>query len=84
MATAKLRKVGGSVMLAIPPSFLEELSVGIDSMLDLTLRGQELVLRPARRKYTLDDLLSDADPNAPFSDEERAWFDDAPTGREMI
>ena len=84
MATAKLRRVGGSVMLAIPPALLDELKVGTDSTIDLVVRGDELVMRSIRKRYTLDELLARCDPAAPFADEDRAWLDGGPAGREVI
>jgi len=84
MATAKLRKVGGSLMLAIPPALLDELGVGADAAVDLVVRGDELVMRPTRKRYTLDELLARCDPAAPYSDEDRAWLDGGPVGREAI
>ena len=84
MATSKLRRVGGSVMLAIPPTLLDELKVGADSSVDLVVRGDELVVRPARKRYTLEELLARCDSTAAFSDEDREWLGTGPVGRESI
>ncbi|MDQ0467681.1 AbrB/MazE/SpoVT family DNA-binding domain-containing protein [Labrys wisconsinensis] len=84
MTTAKLRKVGGSLMPAIPPALLDELGVGVDTAVDTVVRGDELVMRPARKRYTLDELLARCDPAAPSSDEDRAWLGDGPVGCEAV
>ena len=34
-------------------------------------------------KYSLADLLSQCDPNAPLSDEDRAWLDAPSVGRKV-
>ncbi len=81
---AKLRKVGGSVMLAVPPALLDELGVGAESMVDLAVKSGKLVVEPRKRKrYTLEELLAQGDPNAPL-DEDRSWVTDGPVGRELI
>lgn len=82
MAAAKLRKVGGSLMLAIPPSFAEELKVSAQSSVDLSLEDGALVLRPARRRYSLDQLLADCSSEEPISEEDRLWLDAPTVGRE--
>lgn len=71
-------------MLAIPPAMLEEMHLGTDSALELLVRGGELVIRPARKRYTLDELLAQCDPEAPLSTEEREWIDAPAVGRETI
>lgn len=81
---AKLRKVGGSVMLAVPPAVLDELGVGADSVVDLAVKKGKLVVEPKRQKrYTLEELLAQCDPNAPL-EEDRSWVTDGPVGRELI
>ncbi len=81
---AKLRKVGGSVMLAVPPAMLDELGVGADSVVDLAVKSGKLVVEPKKRKrYSLDELIAQCDPNAPL-EEDRSWVTDGAIGRELI
>jgi len=40
--------------------------------------------RPARPRYTLDELMKQCDPQLPMTDEDRAWLDDSPAGREAL
>jgi antitoxin ChpS len=81
---AKLRKVGGSVMLAVPPAVLNELGVGAESIVDLAVKKGKLVVEPKRRKrYTLDELLAQCDPKAP-SERDEEWLSSPPVGRELI
>jgi antitoxin ChpS len=80
----KLRKVGGSVMMAVPPAVLDELGLGADSVVDLAVKqGKLVVASKKRRRYSLAELIAQCDPKAPF-EKERAWVVDAPVGRELI
>jgi len=40
--------------------------------------------RPRKGRYKLADLLAQCDPNAPISDEDRAWLDAPAVGREAL
>jgi antitoxin ChpS len=82
--TTKLKKVGGSVMLAIPPALLKMLGVGADSSVDLTLEADALVIRTTARPLTLDDLIEASGDPLPLSEEDREWLDSPPAGREII
>ena len=84
MALAKLRKVGGSTIVAIPPVLLEELKVGAEAVFDLTIREGALVMRPQRPRYTLAGLLAQCDLDAPLSPAEREWMDASAVGLEVL
>lgn len=80
-----LRKVGGSVMMALPPVFLEELKIGSGSSVDVVLSEGQLVIKPITKpKYSLADLLAQCDPNAKISEEDREWLNGAPAGNEIL
>lgn len=84
MSEQKLRKVGGSVMVAVPPAILEELGIGVDSSVDLAVKRGKLVIAPKRRaRYKLKELLAQCDPSAPF-EQDRSWVSDGPVGSELI
>jgi antitoxin ChpS len=56
--TTKLRKVGGSVMLAIPPAVLDMLQLQPGEAVGLSVDAGHLVVDPqVRPHYTLDELL---------------------------
>lgn len=85
MVQATLRKVGGSVMLALPPSFLEQLDLGARSTVAVALEGGRIVVEPQTRpRYTLAELLSQCDPSAPPSEEDVDWVTSGPVGDELI
>ena len=82
---AKLRKVGGSVMLAIPPALLDELGIAADAAVGLSVESGRLIVEPkGRRRYSLDELLEQCDPGAPRPRADRDWIAGAPAGRELI
>lgn len=85
MHRTNLRKVGGSVMLAVPPALLEILHLQPGAQVGITVESGRLVVEPPRRRrYTLDELLAQCDPKAPRSRRDRAWLEDKPVGGELI
>ena len=83
MIRSTLRKVGGSVMLAIPKALLEALGLSANARVALSVDQGRLVIEPRPRpKYTLADLLAECDPAAPESPEEREWEETEQAGRE--
>jgi antitoxin ChpS len=85
MYTTKLRKVGGSVMLAIPPALLDILQLQPGSAVGIAVDKGRLIVEPQkRRRYTLDELLAQCDPKAPRTKDEREWLDSEPVGGELI
>ncbi|HML56395.1 MAG TPA: antitoxin [Solidesulfovibrio magneticus] len=85
MHTTNLRKVGGSVMLAVPPAILELLKLQAGSSVGLAVTDGRLVIEPIRPpRYTLDELLAQCDASAAVSDEDRQWLDGRPTGSELL
>ena len=85
MHTTNLRKVGGSIMLAVPPALLDILRLRPGAKVGLAVRSGRLVVEPQRKpRYTLDELLAQCNPKAPRSKEEREWLDGKPAGGELI
>ncbi len=85
MHTTNLRKVGGSVMLAVPPALLEVLHLAAGATVGLTVNHGCLVINPSPRpRYTLDELLAQCDVSAEVSAEDRDWLDARPVGSELL
>ena len=85
MYTTKLRKVGGSVMLAIPPAFLDVLRLHAGAAVALSVDEGQLVVKPqVRPRYTLAELLAQCDASADPTVEDREWLDGKPVGGELI
>ena len=56
MHTTNLRKVGGSIMLAVPPALLDILHLRPGASVGIAVESGRLVVEPQqRRKYTLDE-----------------------------
>ena len=85
MHITNLRKVGGSVMLAVPPALLDVLHLQPGAKVGIAVESGRLVVEPQpRRRYTLDELLAQCNPKARRNKEEREWLDSKPVGGELI
>ncbi|HXZ17181.1 MAG TPA: antitoxin [Roseiarcus sp.] len=85
MHTTNLRKVGGSVMLAVPPALLDVLHLSAGSKVGLAVDNGRLVVEPRPRpRYTLAELLAASDYSQPQPPEEREWVDARAVGREPL
>ena len=85
MHITNLRKVGGSIMLAVPPALLNVLQLQPGAKVGIAVESGRLVVEPRqRRRYTLNELLAQCDPKARRGKAEREWLDSKPVGRELI
>jgi antitoxin ChpS len=85
MHTTNLRKVGGSVMLAVPPALLDLLHLTPGDKVGLAIDNGRLVIEPATLpRYSLDELLAQCDPSADISVEDRDWLDASPVDSELL
>lgn len=59
MHTTRLKRVGGSVMLTVPPALLNALSLGTDNEVGMVIDNGRLIVEPYRRpQYSLAELLA--------------------------
>jgi antitoxin ChpS len=89
MHTTNLRKVGGSVMLAVPPALLDILQLQPGAKVGIAVERGRLIVQPRQRsRYTLDELLAQCDPKARrskrTSKQEQEWLNSKPVGGELI
>jgi len=85
MHTTNLRKVGGSVMLAVPPALLDILQLSAGAKVGLVVDNGRLVVEPqGRPRYTMAELLAVSDYSAPQPPEEREWVDAPAVGNEPL
>jgi antitoxin ChpS len=83
--TTNLRKVGGSVMLAVPPALLDVLQLQPGTQVGIAVESGRLIVEPQqRRRYTLDQLLAQCNPKARRARPEREWLDSRAVGGELI
>jgi len=81
----RLRKVGGSVMVAIPTAYLDALAIGADHQVDMSVADGSLRLVPrARPAYSLSELLAQCDGDVGHSREDVEWTSGGPVGRELV
>jgi antitoxin ChpS len=85
MHTTNLRKVGGSIMMAVPPALLEVLDLRAGATVGMSVAGGRLVVEPQPRPhYTMAELLANSDYSRPQPEEEREWVDAPAAGRELL
>ena len=84
MHTTSLRKVGRSIMLAIPPALLDQLKLQAGATVGLAVEHGCLVVDPnPRPRYTLAELLAASDYSQPRPAEDREWLDAPAVGGEL-
>ena len=84
MHRAKLRKVGGSVMLAVPPVLLDLLELRSGASVDIDVDDGRLIVVPRPRpRYSLDELLAECDETALDSEADGEWINGKPLGAEL-
>ena len=82
MLHTNLRKVGGSIMLAVPPTLLKKLGLDAGKAVSLDVQDGKLLVTPRKKpSYKLADLLAE---HQTLDLEKDAWADMKPTGREEI
>ncbi len=85
MYTTNLRKVGGSIMLAVPPALLDILHLQSGATVGIAIESGRLFIEPQPRpRYSLEELLAQCDATLEPSTEEREWLDATPVGSELF
>ena len=85
MYTTNLRRVGGSIMLALPPAILDLLHLQAGATVGLAVDGDRLVVESKpKTHYTLAELLAASDYSGEQSAEDREWVDAPAVGRELL
>lgn len=85
MHVTNLRKVGGSVMLAVPPALLDLLHLKAGASVGVIVDGGRLVVEASPRpRYSLAELLAGSDYLEQPSPEDRQWLDAPAVGKELL
>jgi antitoxin ChpS len=58
MLTAPLRRSGGSLIVTVPQSYIEQNRLEAGALLSVEISGAELRLKPARPRRRLAELLA--------------------------
>lgn len=84
MHTTNLRKVGGSVMMAVPPAFLDLLRLQAGATVGIAIDDGRLIVDPRPlQRYSMAELLAQCDASSEVSAEDRDWLDMKPVGNEL-
>lgn len=78
----KIQKWGNSAAVRLPSVLLEQIHASVGGSLTADVRPDGVLLTPARRKYSLDDLVAQCDTKAPLPADLAAWGEAKPVGRE--
>ncbi|MCP1120834.1 AbrB/MazE/SpoVT family DNA-binding domain-containing protein [Robbsia andropogonis] len=78
----KIQKWGNSAAVRLPSALLEQINAPIGSSLNADVRPDGVFLAPARRKYSLAELVSRCDPKAPIAADAGTWEGAEAIGRE--
>jgi antitoxin ChpS len=85
MHKTNLRKVGGSVMLAVPPVLLNLLRLKAGATVAVDVENGRLIVEPSPRPhYTMAELLAASDYDQAQPPEDREWVDAPAVGGELI
>ena len=85
MHITNLRKVGGSIMLAVPPALLEVLHLAPGAKVGLAVDDGRLVIQPQPKpRYTMAELLAASDYSQPQPQDETEWVRTPAVGRELL
>ena len=58
MFTSSLRRSGGSLIMTIPQVYVEQNMLKAGSLVAVEIAGEELRLKPTRRRKSLSELLA--------------------------
>jgi len=80
----KLRKVGGSVMIAVPPTVLKQLGLDTESDVSLSVENGRLVIEAHERRPSLATLLAETKKAGRTRRKVDKWTSGKARGRELI
>ena len=85
MHATRLRRVGGSVMLAVPPALLDLLQLKAGAEVGLSTEGGRLIVGPlVRPRYRLETLLAECEAAPESMGTDAEWLEGGPVGRELL
>ena len=81
-----IRKYGNSKGVIIPAALLKELALDVNEKIDVKAENGRIIIEPVRQpEYSLDELLAQCSPEAmTLDDEDKAWLNDSPVGKEAL
>ncbi|WP_035239952.1 AbrB/MazE/SpoVT family DNA-binding domain-containing protein [Desulfobacter vibrioformis] len=85
MAELVIKKWGNSLAARIPKVIADMIQLEKDQTVTIEAKDGRIIITPIKEKkdYTLDELLSQCDPDAVILDaEDKAWLNDESAGKE--
>lgn len=77
-----VQKWGNSAAVRLPTELLGMLKVSLGDKLSVNVQPEGVLLKAARPKYSLAELVAQCDTSAPEPAEMAAWSNVKPVGRE--
>ena len=78
-----IQKWGNSAAVRLPSTLLSQLGVALGDKLSAEMQPEGLVLRPARKAYSLADLMAQCDLKAAPPADAAGWEGSKPVGQEV-
>ena len=78
-----IQKWGNSAAVRLPTTVLSQLGVMLGDKLSAEMQPEGLVLRAARKRYALADLMAQCDLNAAPPEDLADWETAKPVGNEL-
>lgn len=93
LVVTKLKKAGGSLVMTIPAAARDMLGLAEGQEMAISVKGTQFIAEPIamqdkainlqQLKYALDELVAGYKADAAPTEDERAWIDAPPAGREV-
>lgn len=84
MTERAIRQSGGAKIISIPKAIVETLGLSVGSVLDLSIKDDQIVLKPVINEVSLENLLEGCSrENFALTDEDKEWLHATPVGKEI-
>ena len=85
MTELVLKKWGNSLAARIPAAIVKTLKIGVDQKVEIEAEDGKIILTPIKEmEYNLDELLGQcSEDQFALDDEDRAWVEAQPVGKEI-
>ncbi len=80
-----VKKWGNSLAARIPKAIADMINLKLDQKINIEAENGVIIITPIaeEKEYTMEELLSQCSKDSlTLDDEDRAWLDDEPVGRE--
>jgi antitoxin ChpS len=77
-----IQKWGNSAAVRLPAALLEHLGISAGDQLEVDIRPDGLILKPAKPHYSLAELLAQCDAGAPAAKDMEIWDRSSTAGKE--